>query len=107
MYSCQICNKNFSRNDNLDRHKRYHCKFEQEESPKYKFRAPTKVKMEYDNQHDENSDKKSCGGTILTPEESMVWRNIYSKDKDLQQVIKEFRKQMNYNKGYAAEHVQI
>ena len=50
--------------------------------------------------------EKSLGGTILTPEESLVWRNVYSADKDIQEVIKEFRKHMNYSKGEmtTAEH---
>ena len=77
----------------------YHCAFGQDESPKYKFQAPTKVKMERCvNEDDENSDKKLLGGTILTPEESLVWGKVYSKDKALKDVIKEFRKQMNYSK---------
>ena len=100
MYSCEGCSKNFSRNDNLDRHKRHHCEFEQEESSKYKFRAPTKVMMGgYDNKDDDVCGKKPLGGTFLTPEESLLWRKVYSKDKDIKEVMKEFKKQMNYSKG--------
>ena len=99
MNSCHVCNKIFPRNDNLDRHKRYHCEFKRDESPKYKYPAPTKVRMERYNAEGVNSDEKSLGGTILTPEESLVWRKIYSADKDIQEVIKEFRAHMNYSKG--------
>ena len=97
MYSCDACNKIFSRNDNLDRHKRYHCQFKRDDSPKYKYPAPTKVRMERYDADGVDSNEKPLEGTILTPEESRVWRQIYSADKDIQKVIKEFRKHMNYH----------
>ena len=53
----------------------------------------------YDNEDDVDYGTKSLGGTLLTPEESLVWRKVYSKDKDLKEIITEFRKQMNYSKG--------
>ena len=53
----------------------------------------------YDNKDDDDCGKKPLGGTFLTPEESLLWRKVYSKDKDIKKVIKEFKKQMNYSKG--------
>jgi len=32
------------------------------------------------------------GGTFLTPEESLLWRKFYIKDKDITEVINEFKK---------------
>ena len=55
--------------------------------------------MERYNADGVDSGEKTLGGTILTPEESLVCNFFYSKDKDLQEVITEFRKQMNYSKG--------